>query len=298
MPIPVILDTDIGTDIDDTWALAMLIRSPELDLKLALTGTADTAYRARIAAKLLQIADRPDVPVGIGLRFDPGGEFQAAWLGDYRLESYPGTVHEDGVAALIETVRASADPVTIIAIGPLPNLRRALELAPDIAGRCRLVGMHGSLDRGYGPGSAPVAEANVRNDVEAARTVFAAPWRDILLTPLDTCDDAILHGDRYRRVLGSSDPLVRAVVENYRVWQEHVPWNHGGRFEDRSSTLFDTVAVYLAYCEEHLAIEEIKVRVTDDGYTVRDDSGSHVRAAVRWTDLEAYLDHLTTRMSE
>lgn len=36
--IPVVLDTDLGSDIDDTWALAMLLRSPELDVKLILTG--------------------------------------------------------------------------------------------------------------------------------------------------------------------------------------------------------------------------------------------------------------------
>ena len=48
--IPVILDTDIGNDIDDTWALGQLLNSPELDLKLVLTSTGDTEYRARVAA--------------------------------------------------------------------------------------------------------------------------------------------------------------------------------------------------------------------------------------------------------
>jgi inosine-uridine nucleoside N-ribohydrolase len=52
-PIPVILDTDIGGDIDDTWALAMLLKSPELDLKLVVTDTGNTTYRAGVAAKLL-----------------------------------------------------------------------------------------------------------------------------------------------------------------------------------------------------------------------------------------------------
>ncbi len=55
-PIPVVLDTDIGTDIDDTWALAQVLRSPELDLKLVLTETGDARYRAAIAAKILEAA--------------------------------------------------------------------------------------------------------------------------------------------------------------------------------------------------------------------------------------------------
>lgn len=65
--IPVILDTDIGGDIDDTWALAMLLNSPELDLKLVVTDTGNTTYRAKVAAKLLEVAGRTDVPIGIGL---------------------------------------------------------------------------------------------------------------------------------------------------------------------------------------------------------------------------------------
>ena len=50
-PIPVILDTDIGDDIDDTWALAMLLKSPELDLKLVVSDTADTVHRAKIVGE-------------------------------------------------------------------------------------------------------------------------------------------------------------------------------------------------------------------------------------------------------
>jgi inosine-uridine nucleoside N-ribohydrolase len=56
MTIPVILDTDIGTDIDDTWALAMLTRCPELEPRLVVTATGDTTYRARFVAGMLQSA--------------------------------------------------------------------------------------------------------------------------------------------------------------------------------------------------------------------------------------------------
>jgi len=60
---PVILDTDIGGDIDDTWALAMMLKSPELDVKLVVTATGDTTYRAKIVARMLEIGGRTDVPV-------------------------------------------------------------------------------------------------------------------------------------------------------------------------------------------------------------------------------------------
>jgi inosine-uridine nucleoside N-ribohydrolase len=57
-PIPLILDTDIGTDIDDTWALAMVLRCAELDLRLVVSATGNTEYRAAIIARLLEVEGR------------------------------------------------------------------------------------------------------------------------------------------------------------------------------------------------------------------------------------------------
>lgn len=76
--IPVILDTDIGTDIDDTWALAMLLNCPELEPRLINTVSGDTPYRAHLTAKFLQAAGRTDIPIGIGIG-NPAGSlnFQA-----------------------------------------------------------------------------------------------------------------------------------------------------------------------------------------------------------------------------
>ncbi len=61
-PIPVILDTDIGDDIDDTWALAMLLGMPQLDLKLVVTDYGNTSERTRLVAKILQRAGRSMLP--------------------------------------------------------------------------------------------------------------------------------------------------------------------------------------------------------------------------------------------
>ena len=70
MPVPVILDTDIGLDVDDVWALAFMLKCPEIDVKLITTNTGDTTYSARLVAKLLEIAGRTDIPVGVGIPLD------------------------------------------------------------------------------------------------------------------------------------------------------------------------------------------------------------------------------------
>ena len=60
--LPVILDTDIGDDMDNTWALVMLLKSPQFDVKLITTTCGKSVYRAKIIAKLLTVAGRTDIP--------------------------------------------------------------------------------------------------------------------------------------------------------------------------------------------------------------------------------------------
>jgi inosine-uridine nucleoside N-ribohydrolase len=298
-PIPVVFDMDIGGDIDDTWALAFLLESPELDVRLLVTDAGNPVYRAKIAARLLEVAGRTDIPIGLGLRLyeDDDGP-QAPWVEGYDLGRYPGTVHEDGVQALIDVIMGSETPVTLIGTGAVPNVRAALEREPRIAEKARFVGMHGSLRRGYGPGSEPVAEANVKGDPAALQAVLAADW-DVTLTPLDTCAQVQLGGERYQRVARSEAPLARAVMENYRIWWPRCPWCEGDPdLPDRESTLlFDTVAVYLAFAEDLLEMEDLGVRVTDDGFTVIDPAAPRARCATGWKDLEAFQELLVERLA-
>lgn len=65
-PVPVLFDTDIGTDIDDAYALAQILHSPELKLLGVTTVSGDAVARAHLAAKLLTVAGRPEIPVYAG----------------------------------------------------------------------------------------------------------------------------------------------------------------------------------------------------------------------------------------
>jgi inosine-uridine nucleoside N-ribohydrolase len=297
---PLVLVTDIGTDIDDSWALALALRSPELDLKLVLTDPADTVYRAKVAAKFLERAGRSDVPVAIGDRGNATAEDSrnlVPWIAGYDLGKYPGKVYPDGVGALIEVIEKSPGPVTVVAIGPSPSLALALKRAPQIAAQCRLVGMYGSFAVGY-DGGAPSAETNVRVDPAALRTILAAPWRDILLTPLDTCGSVGLAGERYHAIWSATaDPVLRAVIESYCIFAPRQSWMVCDYFTTRSTTLFDCVAVYLAYSEDLVEVESVRFDVTDDGYTRRSPSGAFsARVALRWKNRDGFEAQLAGRL--
>ncbi|MHC4179678.1 MAG: nucleoside hydrolase [Planctomycetota bacterium] len=289
--IPVIFDTDIGNDIDDTWALTLLLKSPELDVKLVTSDSGNDIYRAKIIAKMLEVAGRTDIPVGIGHgKTDIEGR-QSKWVGDYDLSKYPGTIHEDGVGAIIKTIKRSPDPISLVCVGPVPNIGLALDRDPGIARRARFVGMHGSVRRGYGGSRKISAEYNVRADPKALQKVFAAPW-DITITPLDTCGIIRLTGQKYQKVYRCKDPLVQALMANYRVWSK----NRGDPTK-ASSVLFDTVAIYLALTEELVEMEKLPIRVTDDGRTVIDEKARVANCAMKWKDLDAFYDFLVERLT-
>jgi inosine-uridine nucleoside N-ribohydrolase len=193
-------------------------------------------------------------------------------------------------------VAACAEPVTIVAIGPLSNLAAALDRDASIVERARVVAMSGSVHVGHRGAPGAVAEYNAASDIAATRAVLSAGW-DVLLTPLDTCGTVLLRGERYQRVLGSSSPLTGAVVESYREWLGAI--ERPELIDVRSSTLYDCVAVHLAHDESLWEIDDVSLSIDDDGVMHVDPSdGPTVRCALRWRDggMDAFLDRLVTTL--
>jgi len=305
--IPVILDTDIGGDIDDTWALGFLLKCPELDLKLVTTVSSYPRYPAKIACKFLQTVGRADVPVGLGVA---SGELtdadiasfasnlnQSKWVEGYTLSEYPGELVEDGVGRLIDVVMNSNETVTIVAIGPAQNVAEALAREPRIAQKARFVGMHGSVRVGYAhtEGRKPCPECNVVSNPAALDKVFKAPW-PITITPLDTCGYVVLEGELFQRVRKSDKSIPKAIMENYTAWLGENTAQM--TVEGKSSTLFDTVAVYLAFAEDFCTMEDMRLRVTDDGMTVIDETQPNkLHVAASWKDKQAFYELLVSRLT-
>jgi inosine-uridine nucleoside N-ribohydrolase len=306
-PKPVLLDTDICDDIDDTWAIALLLHSPELDCKLITTAVGNTEAKAKVVAKFLAKVGRTEIPVGVGVKQHDRSHRQTAWAADYNLSSYPGRVCKDGVQAIIDTIMNSPTRVTLIAVGPLPNIAEALRREPRIAEKADFVGMHGSVYLGYSGGK-PDAEYNVKADVEAAKKVFSAPWR-MTITPLDTCGRVVLDGNDYQKVFQRKSALTGTLLENYRTWfrdglrdRKDLKEADFDRLTDeqlshRSTTLFDTVAIYLAINQDLVQMHQLPIRITDDGFTRIEQGAKDVDCAVKWKSLDGYESWLAERIS-
>ncbi|HZZ43333.1 MAG TPA: nucleoside hydrolase [Tepidisphaeraceae bacterium] len=296
--IPVILDTDIGNDIDDTWALMMLLKSPRFDVKLVTTTDGQPEYRGRLLAKLLTAAGRTDVPIALGpdAGKTKGEERETSWLAGYQLSDYKGGLSRDAAGAISYVVHRSRKPVTIIAIGPLQTLAATLERDPSVAPNARLVGMQGSVFKGYNGSGQADAEFNVKEAVGAAQKVLSAPWRSVAITPLDTCGvpGMKIWGEQFHMLKESKDPMVRAILGSYASWA------HGKEELKKSTTLYDTVAIYLADPKNRglLQVKPLKIEVNGEGRTVVSEEGRMMDVATGWNDLGGYRRYLVKVLLE
>src|SRR6266403_5570024 len=187
-PEKVILDTDIGDDIDDAFAVALALRSPELQILGITTTFGDTETRAKLLDRFLAEAGRPEIPVAAGVPTPPKGTFtQRRYAENNRLAK---PAHPDAVTFLLDQIRRNPGQVTLIAIGPLMNVGAAIDKDPATFRKLkRVVIMGGSIkhgygDLGFGPPQPPQPEWNILNDIPSAQKLFAAGV-PLYVMPLD-----------------------------------------------------------------------------------------------------------------
>lgn len=294
--IQLILDTDIGNDIDDSWALAFLLECPEIDLKYILTATGDTEYRARVTAKMLQAADRTDIPLGMGqpAAHDHGKTLEE-WVEDFDWSTFPGSASSQGVKQMVRTVMEMEENPTILCIGPMTNIADALEMEPGIAERCHLVAMSGCFEKHEDGREGQIAEWNVRNDIAAAQKVYSAPWKSMRITPLDSCGAIRLDGDDLRMVQESGSPLTQTLMESVDCWFNNMDIKR--RWPETSPILFDTAAAYLCFGTDLLEMVRMNILIDDQGYMRFSDQGAPVDCALAWNDEDGFKKLLSIRLA-
>ena len=269
-----------------------MLKCPELELKLVTTATGDAEYRAKIAAKFLALAGCA-VPVGIGVSSNDEVKSQAEWVNGYDLGAYPGKVHRDGVAAMIDLIIQSPAKMKVICIGPLTNLAEALCRCPEIAHKTELICMLGSIHKGVSGADGGIAEYNVVQDIPAAQAVFSGQW-PIRMTPLDTCGIVRLQEGRYQKVHTSEKIIPKMIMENYAIWDRRYQFN---TFERESSILFDTVAVHMAYSDSYLDMQSMEIRISDDGFMHQGPAAKRIDCAIDWRDKDGFEQLLTERLT-
>lgn len=298
---PVIIDTDIGSDIDDSFAIGLALQSSQyLDVKLIVTCTDDTTARAKIVAKLLTIAGRDTVPIGIG----EANENKTAhtlwnWANDFNLSNYRGGVYEDGVDQMAKIIMASDTIVDIIAIGPMTNFPTLLQRYPTVVKNARIRAMAGSIYRGYDNSTTPAKEYNVFMCPYCMGEMLQAGW-NVSITPLDTCGTTTLPPQYSQSFIASANSWSLGLSSSLLYFCTALSC----QLNSATSPLYDTVATLLTLpnAKDFVDFKTLNLRVTSDGYTVIDNNkGTPTQVALYWKDdtvgLNQYREFLISALS-
>ena len=256
-PEKIIIDTDIGDDVDDAFALALAVRSPELQVLGVMTTFGDTEARAKIVDRFLGEVGRAEIPVFAGKamatknpmsqrKYGEGGHFAKA-------------SHADAVEFLLEQIRKYPGEIILIAIGPLMNVGAAIDKdAATFRKLKRVVLMGGSIRRGYGDLGytapvPPMPEWNILNDVASAKKLFLAGV-PLFVMPLDSTQ---LKMDEVKRafLFSQGTAVTDQLAVLYHLWGQETP------------TLFDPMTVAFVLRPELCPGTGMHIRVDEKGFT-------------------------------
>lgn len=297
--VPIILDTDIGADIDDAFALGLVVASPEFEMLAVTTvgGGNDwdpfvgqrkdrDDHRAWLACRFLTQVGVKDVPVAAG--DDPQPQLPIDWQIQYR--RHPAAIYNrtrkperESATELMARVLKEREGVTIIALGPLTNVARFLKDYPKEAWRIgRIVLMGGSIAIGYDGKPKPEPEWNIKTDIAAAKAVFASNI-PLVVVPLDATSTLKLEKRNRETIFSAQTPLSWQLQNLYELWNQETP------------ILFDPVAVAAAMDWREMAAKELRIEVDDAGLTQVKDGKPNARV-VLGLDAEVFLLHFVTRL--
>ena len=299
------LDTDIGGDIDDLYALAYLARREGIELTGVTTVLDDGGRRAGYAAELLRLAGVEGVPIAEGAR-EAAARYRSQIFGLPDEATYwpaPVTPRPGDVGAALDLLASSIEAgATVMAIGPLTNLALLEERHTGILRNADLVFM-GSFIRPI-PAAYPAFkwtdDFNVQADPAAAEVVLGAvdPAR-VLLVPLEVTVQTFVRRRDLPR-LAAAGALGALLARQGEVTLDDLEFDrlfgrrHDGLPEDLVNFMHDPLAVAAGCGWPYVTVEEIPIRLewAGDEYlrTIEDAAGRAFRV-VTAVDAHAFLAH-------
>jgi inosine-uridine nucleoside N-ribohydrolase len=314
----VILDTDIGDDIDDAFALALVLRSPEFKLLGITTAYGDTELRARLVERYLgaSVACSGLIPVIPGASTPQSNVFtQAAYargdngalvpcLNNTMIDPKENArlaeerSHHDAAGFLLRQVKAHPGEITLIAIGPLFNIEAAIKKDPDTFRKLkRVVLMGGSIHRGYDnilnsnlPAAmrTPSSEWNINRDPAGLRVLLASGV-PVFMMPLDSTQIHLQAPER-ERIFSHGSALTDQLTLLYHQWSA------GNEGHPDTPTLFDPVAVAYAIRPDLCPATPMRLEVDDKGFTKPVDGSPNAQVCLK-SDEKGFLDLLLSRIT-
>ena len=282
------VDTDIGDDIDDAFALGLILRSPELKVLGISTAFGDTETRARLADRFLAETGAANILVTAGVHTETDNPLTQRAYAEHSL----ARKHADGVAALLTAIRQHPGQITLIAIGPLFNIGAAIDRDPATFKKLkRVVMMGGSVRRGYdgknGEQRPPEPEWNIDRDPKDASKLLAAGVR-IFMAPLDSTQIHLVPAER-EALFATGNPLTDQLTLLYHQWGAH-SGDHSP-----TPTLFDPVAAAYTFRPDLCPMQPMRLAVDEKGLTTEIAGQPNAQVCLK-SDQSGFLELLLGRL--
>lgn len=259
-PERVILDTDIGDDIDDAFSLALLLSSAKVQLLGVTTAWGDTGLRAQLVERFLTETGHADIPVNAG----PATHANSTFSQRRYAEGFPAKAWPSGPQFLLDQIRRYPGQITLVAIAPFSTVAAAIDQDPETFRKLkRIVIMGGSIHRRYGdlgylPDRGPEPEYNIDQDVAASRALFASGV-PLYVMPLDSTQlklDEVLRSILFSQGTRTTDALALL----YQQWSASTG--------TPTPTLFDAMAAAYVLDPSLCPTTPMHIRIDDRGSTI------------------------------
>ena len=279
----ILLDTDIGTDIDDSFALALILASPELDLRGVTTVSGDTQKRAMMLCRFMTMTGRRHASIAVGGQPQPAqaiaSQHQYYYHPDVLYDRTSKPVKQEAAEFLASRLKEQPGKVTVIAAGPLTNIARVLKDKPESkAWFQRIIIVGGASQAGDAE-----TKTNFSLDPAAAQAVLASGV-PLTVIPREIADTLKLSDAQVQQVFSPQTALTQQVQAMYELWNQSAP------------ALASPLAAALAMDDRWATVQDRRVEVDDKGIA-RFGAGQANAAVVTKVDAPAFLAWFVERMA-
>ena len=291
-PEKIIIDTDIGDDIDDAFAVALALSGPEFDIVGMSAAFGDTVTRAKMLDRMLGELGRSDIPVAQGA---PANVNLNAFTQRRYAEGGSSTraTHPASVDFILDQARKYPGQVTLVAIGPLPNIGAAIDKDPAGFRKLkRVVIMGGNIKTlldpyGVAAPIAPHPEWNIKNDIVSAQKLFAAGV-PLLVMPLDSTANLKLHEVARTAVLAHGSMMTNILAGLYYEWSAST--------RSPTPTLYDPMTIAALLEPSLCPLTPMHISVDDAGNTKETPGAPNAQVCLK-SDADSFLRFYVKRVA-
>ena len=288
----IIIDSDIGDDIDDAFAVALALSSPEFEVLGFSASFGDTPTRAKMLDRMLGELGHSDIPVAMGVPVDVNRnaftQRRYAEGGGFARSSHPNSVD-----FVLDAARKYPHQVTLVAIGPLPNVGAMIAKDPAAFRLLKKVVIMGGSIRtmtdpyGVAAPIAPHPEWNIKNDIAGAQKLFAAGV-PLQVLPLDSTANLKMHEVARTALFAHGSMTTNILAGLYYEWSQYT--------RSPTPTLYDPMTLASMLEPSLCPLTPMHITVDDAGNTKETPGAPNAQVCLH-SDADAFLQFYVRRVT-